>query len=177
MDEGRLTDTLGRTVDFKNTIIIMTSNIGTRQLKDFGKGIGFTSGYAENMKEHSRSIITKALNKQFAPEFLNRLDEIINFDQLEMENLVKIVDIELEGLYKRVESIGYKLILDDEAKRFIANKGYDVQYGARPLKRAIQTYVEDPLSEVILGGEIKEGNTIVAVYDKETDNITMSIEK
>ena len=177
MDEGRLTDTLGRTVDFKNTIIIMTSNIGTRQLKDFGKGIGFTSGYAENMKEHSRSIITKALNKQFAPEFLNRLDEIINFDQLEMENLVKIVDIELEGLYKRVESIGYKLILDDEAKRFIANKGYDVQYGARPLKRAIQTYVEDPLSEVILGGDIKEGNTIVAVYDKETDNITMSIEK
>ena len=177
MDEGRLTDTVGRTVDFKNTIIIMTSNIGTRQLKDFGKGIGFTSGYAENMKEHSRSVITKALNKQFAPEFLNRLDEIINFDQLEMESLVKIVDIELEGLYKRVEAIGYKLHIDDEAKRFIASKGYDVQYGARPLKRAIQTHVEDPLSEIILGSEIKEGNTIMAVYDKEADRIVMSVEE
>ena len=177
LDEGHLTDTNGRTVDFKNTIVIMTSNVGTRQLKDFGKGIGFTSGQAENMKDYSRSIITKALNKQFAPEFLNRLDEIINFDQLEMESLVKIVDIELEGLYKRVESIGYKLIMDEEARKFIANKGYDIQYGARPLKRAIQTHVEDALAEVILGGEIEEGNTIRGTYDKEKDALVMVVEK
>ena len=176
MDEGRLTDTNGRTVDFKNTIVIMTSNVGTRQLKDFGKGIGFTSEQADNLKDHSRSIITKALNKQFAPEFLNRLDEIINFDQLEMDSLVKIVDIELEGLHKRVETIGYKLIIDDEAKKFIAQKGYDVQYGARPLKRAIQTYVEDALAEIILGNEIQEGNIIRGTHDKEKDTIVMTIE-
>ena len=176
MDEGRLTDTNGRTVDFKNTIVIMTSNVGTRQLKDFGKGIGFTSEQADNLKDHSRSIITKALNKQFAPEFLNRLDEIINFDQLEMDSLVKIVDIELEGLHKRVETIGYKLIIDDEAKKFIAQKGYDVQYGARPLKRAIQTHVEDTLAEVILGNEIQEGNIIRGTHDKEKDTIVMTIE-
>ena len=177
LDEGHLTDTNGRTVDFKNTIVIMTSNVGTRQLKDFGKGIGFTSGQTENMKDYSRGIITKALNKQFAPEFLNRLDEIINFDQLEMESLVKIVDIELEGLYKRVESIGYKLIMDEEARKFIANKGYDIQYGARPLKRAIQTHVEDALAEVILGSEIQEGDTIRGTYDKEKDAIVMVVEK
>ena len=177
LDEGHLTDTNGRTVDFKNTIVIMTSNVGTRQLKDFGKGIGFTSGQAENMKDYSRGIITKALNKQFAPEFLNRLDEIINFDQLEMDSLVKIVDIELEGLYKRVEAIGYKLVMDDEARKFIANKGYDIQYGARPLKRAIQTHVEDALAEVILGGDIQEGDTIRGSYDKEKDAIVMTIEK
>ena len=176
LDEGHLTDTNGRTVDFKNTIVIMTSNVGTRQLKDFGKGIGFTSGQASNMKDHSQGIITKALNKQFAPEFLNRLDEIINFDQLEMDSLVKIVDIELEGLYKRVEAIGYKLVMDEEARQFLAKKGYDIQYGARPLKRAIQTYVEDALAEVILGGEIQEGNTIRGVYDKEKDAIVMTIE-
>ena len=177
MDEGRLTDTNGRTVDFKNTIVIMTSNVGTRQLKDFGKGIGFTSEQADNLKDHSRSIITKALNKQFAPEFLNRLDEIINFDQLEMDSLIKIVDIELEGLYNRVENIGYKLVMDVEARKFIANKGYDIQYGARPLKRAIQTYVEDALAEVILGNEIQEGDTIRGIYDKEKDSILMLIEK
>ena len=177
LDEGHLTDTNGRTVDFKNTIVIMTSNVGTRQLKDFGKGIGFTSGQAENMKDYSRGIITKALNKQFAPEFLNRLDEIINFDQLEMDSLVKIVDIELEGLYKRVESIGYKLVMDEEARKFIANKGYDIQYGARPLKRAIQTHVEDALAEVILGSDIQEGDTIRGTYDKEKDAIVMVVEK
>ena len=177
LDEGHLTDTNGRTVDFKNTIVIMTSNVGTRQLKDFGKGIGFTSGQTENMKDYSRGIITKALNKQFAPEFLNRLDEIINFDQLEMDSLIKIVDIELEGLYKRVETIGYKLVMDDEARKFIANKGYDIQYGARPLKRAIQTHVEDALAEVILGSEIQEGDTIRGTYDKEKDAIVMTVEK
>ena len=177
LDEGHLTDTNGRTVDFKNTIVIMTSNVGTRQLKDFGKGIGFTSGQTENMKDYSRGIITKALNKQFAPEFLNRLDEIINFDQLEMDSLVKIVDIELGGLYKRVESIGYKLVMDEEARKFIANKGYDIQYGARPLKRAIQTHVEDALAEVILGSDIQEGDTIRGTHDKEKDAIVMTIEK
>ena len=177
LDEGHLTDTNGRTVDFKNTIVIMTSNVGTRQLKDFGKGIGFTSGQTENMKDYSRGIITKALNKQFAPEFLNRLDEIINFDQLEMDSLVKIVDIELEGLYQRVEAIGYKLVMDDEARKLIANKGYDIQYGARPLKRAIQTHVEDALAEVILGSEIQEGDTIHGTYDKEKDAIMMRVEK
>ena len=177
LDEGHLTDTNGRTVDFKNTIVIITSNVGTRQLKDFGKGIGFTSGQTENMKDYSRGIITKALNKQFAPEFLNRLDEIINFDQLEMDSLVKIVDIELEGLYKRVESIGYKLVMDEEARKFIANKGYDIQYGARPLKRAIQTHVEDALAEVILGSDIQEGDTIRGTHDKEKDAIVMTIEK
>jgi len=175
LDEGRLTDANGRTVDFKNTVIIMTSNIGTRQLKDFGQGIGFTSMQGENLKEHSRSIITKALNKTFAPEFLNRLDEIINFDQLDMESLMKIVDIELEELYKRVNNIGYNLEVEDEAKSFIAKKGYDVQYGARPLKRAVQTYIEDALSEVILGGEIQNGDTIKAVYDAEKDTLVMKL--
>ena len=177
LDEGHLTDTNGRTVDFKNTIVIMTSNVGTRQLKEFGKGIGFTSGQPTNMKDHSQGIITKALNKQFAPEFLNRLDEIINFDQLEMDSLVKIVDIELAGLYKRVEAIGYKLLMEDEARQFIAKKGYDIQYGARPLKRAIQTHVEDALAEVILGGEIEESNTIRGTYNAEKDAIEMIIEK
>ena len=146
-------------------------------MKSSIKGIGFTSGQTENMKDYSRSIITKALNKQFAPEFLNRLDEIINFDQLEMDSLVKIVDIELGGLYKRVEAIGYKLVMDDEVRKFIANKGYDIQYGARPLKRSIQTHVEDGLSEVILGGEIQEGDTIRGIYDKEKDAIAMQIKR
>ena len=175
MDEGRLTDTNGRTVDFKNTIVILTSNVGTRQLKDFGKGIGFASEQAGNLKDHSRSIITKALNKQFAPEFLNRLDEIINFEQLEMDSLVKIVDIELEGLLQRVKNIGYNLNIDEEAKKFIALKGYDVQYGARPLKRAIQTYIEDALAEVILSKDIQPSDTILASYNKEKDTIEMTI--
>ena len=137
MDEGRLTDSLGRTVDFKNTIIIMTSNIGTRQLKEFGKGIGFTAQTGENEKEHANSVIRKALNKSFAPEFINRLDEIVTFDQLDIASLEKIIDIELAGLYKRIEGCGYHLLLDQEAKRFVAEKGYDVQFGARPLKRSI----------------------------------------
>lgn len=177
LDEGRLTDSNGRVVNFKNTVIIMTSNIGTRQLKDFGQGIGFTSGTSGNLKEHSRSIITKALNKTFAPEFLNRLDEIINFNQLDMESLIKIVDIELEGLYKRIKNIGYKLVVEPEAKNFIAQKGYDVQYGARPLKRAIQTYVEDNLSEVILSGDIQEGDTILMLYDKDKETVVMKIDR
>ena len=133
MDEGRLTDSYGRTVDFKNTIVIMTSNIGTRQLKEFGKGIGFAAQVRTDDKEYSRNVITKALNKSFAPEFINRLDEIITFDQLDMDALTRIIDIELKGLYSRVENIGYKLVIDEDAKKFVATKGYDVQFGARPL--------------------------------------------
>lgn len=177
MDEGRLTDSYGRTVDFKNTIVIMTSNIGTRQLKEFGKGIGFAAQVRTDDKEHSRSVITKALNKSFAPEFINRLDEIITFDQLDPDALTKIIDIELKGLYKRIEDIGYKLVIDEEAKRFIASKGYDVQFGARPLKRAIQNHLEDGVSELILSSGIAAGDVIKVVYDKEKDAITMSVEK
>lgn len=177
MDEGRLTDSYGRTVDFKNTIVIMTSNIGTRQLKEFGKGIGFSAQIRTDEKEYSRSVITKALNKSFAPEFINRVDEIITFDQLGLEALTKIIDIELKGLYKRIESIGYKLLIDDEAKRFVASKGYDVQFGARPLKRAIQNHLEDGISELILASEITVGDTIKVGYDKEKDAVAMSVEK
>ena len=160
MDEGRLTDSLGRTVDFKNTIIIMTSNIGTRQLKEFGKGIGFTAQTGENEKEHANSVIRKALNKSFAPEFINRLDEIVTFDQLDIASLEKIIDIELAGLYKRIEGCGYHLLLDQEAKRFVAEKGYDVQFGARPLKRSIQNHLEDGLAELIINEEPQAGDTI-----------------
>ena len=163
MDEGRLTDSYGRTVDFKNTIVIMTSNIGTRQLKDD--------------KEYSRSVITKALNKSFAPEFINRLDEIITFDQLDLNALTRIIDIELKGLYSRVEHIGYKLVIDEDAKKFVATKGYDVQFGARPLKRAIQNNLEDGISELILGSEMAAGDTIKVSYDKEKDIIVMTVEK
>ena len=167
MDEGRLTDSYGRTVDFKNTIVIMTSNIGTRQLKEFGKGIGFAAQIRTDDKEYSRSVITKALNKSFAPEFINRLDEIITFDQLDLNALTRIIDIELNGLYSRVEHIGYKLVIDEDAKKFVATKGYDVQFGARPLKRAIQNNLEDGISELILGSEMAAGDTIKVSYDKE----------
>ena len=163
MDEGRLTDSYGRTVDFKNTIVIMTSNIGTRQLKEFGKGIGFAAQVRTDDKEYSRSVITKALNKSFAPEFINRLDEIITFDQLDLDALTRIIDIELKGLYSRVENIGYKLVIDEDAKKFVATKGYDVQFGARPLKRAIQNNLEDGISELILGSEMAAGDTILSL--------------
>lgn len=177
MDEGRLTDSYGRTVDFKNTIVIMTSNIGTRQLKEFGKGIGFAAQVRTDDKEYSRSVITKALNKSFAPEFINRLDEIITFDQLDLDALTRIIDIELKGLYSRVENIGYKLVIDEDAKKFVATKGYDVQFGARPLKRAIQNNLEDGISELILGSEMAAGDTIKVSYDKEKDLIVMTVEK
>ena len=177
MDEGRLTDSYGRTVDFKNTIVIMTSNIGTRQLKEFGKGIGFAAQVRTDDKEYSRSVITKALNKSFAPEFINRLDEIITFDQLDLNALTRIIDIELKGLYRRVEHIGYKLVIDEDAKKFVATKGYDVQFGARPLKRAIQNNLEDGISELILGSEMAAGDTIKVSYDKEKDIIVMTVEK
>jgi len=177
MDEGLLTDSYGRTVDFKNTIVIMTSNIGTRQLKEFGKGIGFAAQVRTDDKEYSRSVITKALNKSFAPEFINRLDEIITFDQLDLDALTRIIDIELKGLYSRVENIGYKLVIDEDAKKFVATKGYDVQFGARPLKRAIQNNLEDGISELILGSEMAAGDTIKVSYDKEKDLIVMTVEK
>ena len=177
MDEGRLTDSYGRTVDFKNTIVIMTSNIGTRQLKEFGKGIGSAAQVRTDDKEYSRNVITKALNKSFAPEFINRLDEIITFDQLDMDALTRIIDIELKGLYSRVENIGYKLVIDEDAKKFVATKGYDVQFGARPLKRAIQNNLEDGISELILGSEMAAGDTIKVSYDKEKDLIVMTVEK
>mgnify|MGYP000510837532 CR=1 FL=1 len=177
MDEGRLTDSYGRTVDFKNTIVIMTSNIGTRQLKEFGKGIGFAAQVRTDDKEYSRSVITEALNKSFAPEFINRLDEIITFDQLDLDALTRIIDIELKGLYSRVKNIGYKLVIDEDAKKFVATKGYDVQFGARPLKRAIQNNLEDGISELILGSEMAAGDTIKVSYDKEKDLIVMTVEK
>lgn len=173
LDEGRLTDGNGRLVDFRNTVIIMTSNAGTRQLKEFGRGVGFNTGGAlglnmdEKDKEYARSIIQKSLSKQFAPEFLNRLDEIITFDQLDLNAINRIVDIELKGLYKRVEDLGYHLEITTEAKSFVASKGYDVQFGARPLKRAIQTYIEDLLAERILSDELAQGGTIV--IDKNPD--------
>lgn len=177
MDEGRLTDSLGRTVDFKNTIIIMTSNIGTRQLKEFGKGIGFTAQTGENEKEHANSVIRKALNKSFAPEFINRLDEIVTFDQLDIASLEKIIDIELTGLYKRIEGCGYHLLLDQEAKRFVAEKGYDVQFGARPLKRSIQNHLEDGLAELIINEEPQTGDTLHVYMNAQGDGVEMKVEK
>ena len=166
LDEGRLTDGNGRLVDFRNTVIIMTSNAGTRQLKEFGHGVGFNAGgntgisLNDKDKEYARSIIQKSLSKQFAPEFLNRLDEIITFDQLDLKAIKKIIDIELKGLYKRIESLGYQLTITDNAKEFVATKGYDVQFGARPLKRAIQNYIEDGVCEKLLSDELHEGDTI-----------------
>ena len=166
LDEGRLTDGNGRFVDFRNTVIIMTSNAGTRQLKEFGRGVGFsaTSSSAlalnEQDKEHARQIVQKALSKQFSPEFLNRLDEIITFDQLDLDAIKLIIDVELKGLYKRINDLGYQVELSDEAKQFVAEKGYDVQFGARPLKRAIQTYIEDGISELIVNGDLPPNSTI-----------------
>ena len=180
LDEGRLTDGNGRLVDFRNTIIIMTSNAGTRQLKEFGRGVGFNAGGTlglslnENDKQHARSIIQKSLSRQFAPEFLNRLDEIITFDQLDLEAIKKIIDIELAGLIKRVENLGYHMELTEAAKEFVAVKGYDVQFGARPLKRAIQNYIEDGLCERILGGDVSEGTTIHIDKDPDKESLTFN---
>lgn len=171
LDEGRLTDNLGRTIDFKNTVIIMTSNIGTRQLKEFGRGVGFAAQANVTDKEHSRSVIQKALNKTFAPEFLNRLDEIITFDQLSLEAITNIVDIELQELQKRIEAIGYQLEIDNDSKQFIALKGYDPQYGARPLKRVIQNLVEDAISELIISEQLQKEDIIRISFNKEEDKL------
>ena len=177
LDEGRLTDGNGRLVDFRNTVIIMTSNAGTRQLKEFGRGVGFTAGGQMGLsiddrdKEYARSIIQKALSKQFAPEFLNRLDEIVTFDQLDLEAIKRIVDIELKGLYERIGQMGYQVNISDEAKEFVATKGYDVQFGARPLKRAIQNYIEDGVCERIIDGELTQGSTINISKHPEKDEL------
>ena len=181
LDEGRLTDGNGRLIDFRNTVIIMTSNAGTRQLKEFGQGVGFKAtnlnGLSQNEgdKERARAIIQKSLSKQFAPEFLNRLDEIITFDQLDLEAIKKIINIELKGLFKRVHELGYEMEITDEAKENVATKGYDVQFGARPLKRAIQNHIEDGLSELILSGEIKAGDTIKISKEKDKDKLKFDI--
>lgn len=173
LDEGHLTDSLGHKIDFKNTILIMTSNVGTRQLKDFGKGVGFSAGNAiDNINnEYSRGIIQKALNKTFSPEFLNRIDDIVTFDQLSRESINKIINIDMSDFNNRIKELGYTLVLTDEAKGFIADKGYDIQFGARPLRRAIQTYLEDEIAELILTGNLKEGDIIEATLDKETNKI------
>ncbi len=179
LDEGRLTDGNGRLIDFRNTVIILTSNAGTRQLKEFGRGVGFTAGgnaglsIDEKDKEHARSIVQKALSKQFAPEFLNRLDEIITFDQLDIEAIKRIVEIELKGLYKRIEDMGFKLEISDEAKEFVATKGYDVQFGARPLKRAIQNHIEDLVCERIIDGELAEDSVISVEKNPEKEELQL----
>jgi ATP-dependent Clp protease ATP-binding subunit ClpC len=178
LDEGQLTDSLGRRVDFRNTIVIMTSNIGSRQLKDFGQGIGFeTQASKETRDEHTRSIIHKALKKTFAPEFLNRIDDVVVFNALSRADIHKIIDIELKGLYDRISSLGYQLKISSSAKDFIAEKGYDIQFGARPLKRALQKYLEDPMAEVIIKASMEEGDVVSVGLDKKNEEITISIIK
>ncbi|NLA23336.1 MAG: AAA domain-containing protein, partial [Bacteroidales bacterium] len=169
LDEGRLTDSLGRRIDFRNTIIIMTSNIGTRQLAEYGKGVGFeTSASKENLASRSKSIIESALKKAFAPEFLNRIDDVVMFNSLGKNEILKIIDIELQGMFKRVEALGYNIKISAAARDYIAEKGFDPQFGARPLKRAIQKYIEDALSEYILRSEINEGDTIQVGFSKKS---------
>ncbi len=175
MDEGRLTDSNGRTIDFKNTIIIMTSNIGTRQLKDFGRGIGFAPQSSTDNNEYARGVIQKALNKTFSPEFINRIDEIITFDQLSVDAIVRIIDLELNSLCNRIKELGYKFEVSPKAKQFIATKGYDVQFGARPLKRAIQNYLEDALAELILGSQLKEGDMISVDLNEDGNNVKLEV--
>lgn len=172
LDDGHVTDSLGRKIDFRNTIIIMTSNVGTRQLKDFGKGIGYHS--LEPGKDHSRGVLHKALNKAFSPEFLNRIDDVIIFDQLSKDSIYKIIDLELEGIKKRIEEIGYHLGISEKARNFIVEKGYDAQFGARPLKRAIQTYIEDEVAELLLNEQPSEHKTIQIEFD-ETLNKTKAV--
>ncbi len=176
LDEGRLTDSLGRNVDFRNTIIIMTSNIGTRQLKDFGRGVGFSTGRTpESDNEHAKYVIQKALKKAFAPEFLNRIDDVIMFNSLDQKHIHQIIDLEIKDLYKRVEALNYKLKISSAAKDFIAEKGYDPQFGARPLKRAIQKYLEDEMAEIIIKASITEGDTISVGFDKKNEKLLMRI--
>ena len=178
LDEGKLTDSLGRKIDFRNTIIIMTSNIGTRQLKDFGSSVGFSSNAkSKTTDDYTKQVIHKALKKAFAPEFLNRVDDVVIFNNLTRQDIHKIIDIELKGLYERVEKLNYKLKISPYAKDFIAEKGYDVQFGARPLKRAIQKYVEDEMAEVILKASIVEGDTITVGFDKKNNKIKINIKK
>ena len=178
LDDGVLTDGLGRRVDFKNTIIIMTSNIGSRQLKDFGQGVGFsTEAKRKSKSTHTTGVIENALKRSFAPEFLNRIDDVVIFDSLERENIHKIIDIELKHLFGRIEEMGYKMKVSTKAKDYIIDKGWDEQFGARPLKRAIQKYIEDQLAEEIIKTSLKEGDVINVGYDSKKDDLTISIVK
>jgi len=178
LDDGYLTDSLGRKIDFRNTIIIMTSNIGSRQLKDFGQGVGFgTSAKTNQASSHAKSVIENALKKTFAPEFLNRIDDVIVFNALEREHIHKIIDIELSKLFNRIDELGYNIKLTKTAKDYIADKGFDKQYGARPLKRAIQKYIEDALAEEIINSKLKEGDSIKMDLDKKTNELTVEIIK
>jgi ATP-dependent Clp protease ATP-binding subunit ClpC len=175
LDDGQLTDGLGRKIDFKNTLIIMTSNIGVRQLKEFGDGVGFaTATRLQNAEENNKAVIEKALKKTFAPEFLNRIDDVVVFNSLTRDHIFQIIDILMKGVDKRLHSIGFRLELSEAAKNFIANKGYDSQFGARPLHRAIQKYLEDPLAEEILNMNIQEGDVLRADVDAEETKITFT---
>ena len=172
LDDGQLTDGLGRKVDFKNALIIMTSNIGVRQLKDFGQGVGFaTKSRVESAEQHSKSVIQNALKRTFSPEFLNRIDDVVIFNSLDQEDIFKIIDITLNDLYKRLDGMGYQLSLTQEAKEFVAEKGFDPQFGARPLHRAIQKYIEDPLAEYILNETPAEGTILEAVLLKDKEGL------
>ncbi len=178
LDDGQMTDSLGRKIDFKNTIIIMTSNIGARQLKDFGQGVGFTTAAKqETSGDHSKGVIEAALKKAFAPEFLNRIDDVVIFNSLTRDDIHKIIDIELDSLYGRIKGLGYSIKISEEAKDFISDKGYDVEFGARPLKRAIQKYLEDPLAEEIIKSPLSEGDMIDVNFDKEKQEIKIKISK
>ncbi|MBL7701315.1 MAG: ATP-dependent Clp protease ATP-binding subunit [Ferruginibacter sp.] len=178
LDDGMLTDGMGRKVDFKNTLIIMTSNIGARQLKDFGDGVGFaTANRLENAEENNKAVIEKALKRTFSPEFLNRIDDVVVFNSLSKENIFEIIDIVMQGVMKRLTNLGLAMELTEEAKTFIADKGYDAQFGARPLHRAIQKYLEDPLAEEILNMNIKNGDIMVAEMDESGDKIRFVLKK
>ncbi|HEY7161729.1 MAG TPA: ATP-dependent Clp protease ATP-binding subunit, partial [Acidobacteriota bacterium] len=178
LDDGQLTDGLGRKVDFKNTLIIMTSNIGARQLKDFGAGVGFaTSSRIQNEDEANKAVIEKALKRTFSPEFLNRIDDVVIFNSLSKENIFEIIDILMKGVMKRLSNLGFNLELTEDAKSFLADKGYDVQFGARPLHRAIQKYLEDPLAEEILSLHVKAGDILEADLDKENNKLKFSFKK
>ncbi|MDA7744849.1 AAA family ATPase, partial [bacterium] len=178
LDDGQITDSLGRKIDFRNTIIIMTSNIGSRQLKDFGLGVGFSTKSKEAQADDiAKGVIEKALKNAFAPEFLNRIDDVVLFNNLKKEDIHKIIDIELNSLFKRVIEMGYKLTLTDRAKDFIAEKGFDEKYGARPLKRAIQKHLEDPMAEEIIKANIDDGDTLQADLNKDTEEIVIKVKK
>jgi ATP-dependent Clp protease ATP-binding subunit ClpC len=176
LDDGQLTDGLGRRIDFKNSLIIMTSNIGVRQLKEFGDGVGFATAHrVQNAEENNKAVIEKALKRTFSPEFLNRIDDVVIFNSLTKENIFEIIDILMKGVFKRLQALGYTLEITEPAKDFIADKGYDVQFGARPLHRAIQKYLEDPLAEEILSMQVKQGDTLVADLDTENMKITFTL--
>jgi ATP-dependent Clp protease ATP-binding subunit ClpC len=178
LDDGQITDSLGRKIDFKNSIIIMTSNIGSRQLKEFGTGVGFnTTAKSSSVEAQSKSVIENALKKAFAPEFLNRIDDVVMFNNLSREDIHQIIDIELKNLYKRMEDLGYKIKMTENAKDFISDKGFDPNFGARPLKRAIQKYLEDPLAEEIIKAKLGEGDVIEVDFDKEKVEITIQVIK